>query len=167
MQQDYLEVHTPDGRRQVPIGDKPVTIGRHPENGIVITDPAASRRHCVVERTTSGFRVRDLNSSNGTRLNGLVVEQSRLLPGDIITIGGTRIVLVVPSYKSVKSSVKVPAEASANEDTIEDADVLDMGAIEELAGAEEISEDEIVDDDDDAEVLSEEDLVEATDDDEF
>src|SRR5690349_18913271 len=63
MQNDYLEVHTPDGRRQVPIGDKPVTIGRHPENGIVITDPAASRRHCVVERTTSGFRVRDLNSS--------------------------------------------------------------------------------------------------------
>src|SRR5205814_9103888 len=38
--------------------------------------------------------------------------------------------------------------------------------IEELAGAEEISEDEIVDDDD-AEVLSEEDLVEATDDDEY
>jgi general secretion pathway protein E len=167
MQQDYLEVHTPDGRRQVPIGDKPVTIGRHPENGIVITDPAASRRHCVVERTTSGFRVRDLNSSNGTRLNGLVIEQSRLLPGDIITIGGTRIVLVVPSYKSVKSTAKIPVEADANEDTIEDADVLDMGAIEDLAGAEEISEDEIVDEDDDAEVLSEDDLVEATDDDEF
>jgi general secretion pathway protein E len=161
MSKPYLEIHTPDGRRQVPVGDAPVTIGRHPENAVVISDPVSSRRHCVVEKTANGWRVRDLNSSNGTRLNGLVVEQSRLLPGDIVTIGGTRIVLVVPSAKPAKA-------ASPREDTIQDEaipledDGPDLAALEELGEPEEISEDDILDE---ADVLSEDDLVEVADDD--
>jgi type II secretory ATPase GspE/PulE/Tfp pilus assembly ATPase PilB-like protein len=161
----FLEIHTPDGRRQVPVGDEPVTIGRHPENAVVISDPVSSRRHCVVERTPNGWRVRDLNSSNGTRLNGLVIEQSRLLPGDIITIGGTRIVLVVPSAKPVKA-------ASAREDTMQDAEPIpfddgpDLAALERLGqeaeDAEEVSEADILDE---ADVITEDDLVEVQDDD--
>src|SRR3954468_12543555 len=155
MPTEYLEIHTPDGRRQVPVGDKPVTIGRHPENAVVITDPVASRRHCIVERNGAGWRVRDLNSSNGTRLNGLVIENSRLLPGDIITIGGTRIVLVAPSAKR--------ATPQADDGGGDDGDDMpDLSSIEELGDAEELSEDEIIDD---ADVLSEEDLVEVADDD--
>jgi general secretion pathway protein E len=154
--QTYLEVHTPDGRRKVPIGDKPVTIGRHPENTVVISDPASSRRHCIIEKNGSGWRVRDLNSSNGTRLNGLVIETSRLLPGDIVTIGGTRIVLVAPATHK---------NATPPEDVIEEAEIiedLDLAAVEDLADAEELSESEILEDD--ADVLSEDDLVEVTDD---
>jgi general secretion pathway protein E len=148
----YLEIHTPDGRRQVPVGDKPVTIGRHPENAVVITDPVASRRHCLVERTDKGWRVRDLNSSNGTRLNGLVVEQSRLLPGDIVSIGATRIVLVVPA-----------AKGAGNGDVggSLDDDGPDLAALEELGEPEELTEAEVLDD---ADVLSEDDLVEVPDD---
>jgi general secretion pathway protein E len=156
--QTYLEIHTPDGRRKVPVGAQPVTIGRHPENVVVISDPASSRRHCVIERNGPGWRVRDLNSSNGTRLNGLVIETSRLLPGDIVTIGGTRIVLVAPATHGSKN-------ATPPEEVIEDAEIiedLDLAAVEELGDAEELSEDEIIDDE--ADVLSEDDLVEVIED---
>lgn len=144
----FLEIHTPDGRRQVPVGDKPVTIGRHPENAVVIADPVASRRHCVVEKTAQGWRIRDLNSSNGTRLNGLVVEQSRLLPGDIVSIGATRIVLVVPTAKGGRPG---------RDDASLADDGPDLAAIEQLAEPEALGEADLLDE---ADVLTEEDLVE-------
>src|SRR3954464_11714156 len=147
----YLEIHTADGRRQVPVGDQPVTIGRHPENGVVITDPVASRRHCVVDKTAQGWRVRDLNSSNGTKLNGLVIEHSRLLPGDIISIGATRIVLVVPAAKGGPGG------------GLDDFDgPPDLSALEGLG--DEGSDADMLDE---ADVLSEDDLVEVEDDNPF
>jgi type II secretory ATPase GspE/PulE/Tfp pilus assembly ATPase PilB-like protein len=93
-----------------------------------------------------------LNSSNGTRLNGLVIEQSRLLPGDIVSIGATRIVLVVPAMKGAGRAG--PAV---------DDDGPDLAALEDLAGGvEELSEADMLDE---ADVLSEEDLVEVPDED--
>ena len=139
----YLEIHTPDGRRQFPIGDQPVTIGRHPENRLVISDPVSSRRHCVIEKVASGWRIRDLNSSNGTRVNGSVIEQSRLLPGDIVSIGATRIVLNVPA---------------PDQDVLSDEDALGGGAGEDdIPVVEEVADD--ADEVDEVEELSEDDLV--------
>src|SRR5688572_6957833 len=136
----YLEIQTPDGRRRLPVGDQPVTIGRHPENRLVISDPLSSRRHCVIEKASGAWRVRDLNSSNGTRVNGSVIEQSRLLPGDIVSIGATRIVLVVPA-----------------------ADAEDLGDGDAIEGEEDIPVVEEITEDDEAEMLSEDDLVIAED----
>ena len=133
----YIEVQTVEGKRQVPLGDEPVSIGRHPQNTVVITDPLSSRRHCVIERAKAGWQVRDLNSSNGTRINGSVISQSRLLPGDIIGIGATRIVLVAPGAS--------PRGADAGD-------------------AEEISEADLVPEDDAVVELSEADVVEEEDD---
>lgn len=143
----YLDIQTPDGRRQVSLGDKPVTIGRHPQNEVVISDPLSSRRHCIVERAGNGWRVRDLNSSNGTRLNGNVIEQSRLLPGDIIGIGATKIVLVSGAAQGVLPPVD-------DAETLDEADVIDEADV-----VEEIGEEAIVEEGD-ADVLSDEDVVE-------
>jgi general secretion pathway protein E len=134
----YLEIHTPDGRRQFPVGDQPVTIGRHPENRLVISDPVSSRRHCVIEKMPNGWRIRDLNSSNGTRINGTVIEQSRLLPGDIVSIGATKIVLVVPAPD---------AEVIDEQDAVEagDEDIPVVEEVEEEAeDVEDLSEDDLV-----------------------
>ena len=57
MPEPYLEIANADGRRQVPVTDKPVTVGRHSSNVVVVMDGQASRYHCVVERTPDGFRV--------------------------------------------------------------------------------------------------------------
>jgi type II secretory ATPase GspE/PulE/Tfp pilus assembly ATPase PilB-like protein len=95
METPFLEIHTPTGHSQVKL-EKPVTIGRHPSNAVVLTDTMSSRQHCVVEKEGDRFRVRDLNSSNGTRLNGQIIRTATLAHGDVITIGKTMIRLVIP-----------------------------------------------------------------------
>ncbi|MCC7145588.1 MAG: Flp pilus assembly complex ATPase component TadA [Phycisphaeraceae bacterium] len=86
-QRPYLSVKTPNGYRQIGLTDDPFTIGRGSSNGLVIDDPLASRFHCVVERTDSGYAVRDLQSRNGTKLNGEYISSAELKPGDAIQVG--------------------------------------------------------------------------------
>jgi Protein of unknown function (DUF3662)/FHA domain len=78
------------GRHQ--IGADPVVIGRLPDCDIVLNDPNVSRRHVEVLRVNDAFVVRDLGSTNGTKLNGVAVRESYLSTGDDITVGSTTIV---------------------------------------------------------------------------
>jgi len=72
----------------VPLAAGPVAIGRHPDNDIVVKDDLASRFHCVIEPAQGkGYRVRDLGSRNGTRVNDEPIDQAVLNPGDVINIG--------------------------------------------------------------------------------
>jgi hypothetical protein len=83
----------PDGSR-VPVGDRPVAIGRLPECDITLTDPNVSRRHAEVrpsEDGAGGHLVVDLGSTNGTKVNGIGVRSHRLQHGDEITVGATRL----------------------------------------------------------------------------
>ena len=89
MEQPFLSLHSEDGPQKVPVADKPVTIGRHPDNLLVITDTQASRFHAVIGRSKDGFVVKDLDSRNGTRLNGQPVKaattESLLIVGTAFT----------------------------------------------------------------------------------
>jgi Protein of unknown function (DUF3662)/FHA domain len=78
------------GRHQ--IGGDPVVIGRLPDCDIVLNDPNVSRRHVEVVRVNDAFVVRDLGSTNGTKLNGVPVRESYLSTGDSITVGSTTLV---------------------------------------------------------------------------
>ena len=73
------------------LGDQAFTIGRMPENDLVVSDPNVSRRHAEIRPVGSSFIVVDLGSTNGTRVNGAVVSQHTLRPGDSITIGSTTV----------------------------------------------------------------------------
>jgi general secretion pathway protein E len=76
----------------VMLGTKQVSIGRGPENTIPLLDEQASRRHAVIEQSSlpeGGFVVRDLGSRNGTKLNGIRVEQAPLRHEDVVKVGGT------------------------------------------------------------------------------
>jgi len=77
-----------DGTRVV-LGPEPITIGRLPESTIVINDPNASRRHAEIRRSGNDVVVVDLNSTNGTRVNGATVRERVLNDGDQIVIGTT------------------------------------------------------------------------------
>ena len=77
-----------DSPIEVVVTDKPVTIGRNPDNTIPIRDERASRYHCVIEPDPSGrLRLRDLGSRDGTRVNGVKVLDHYLAPGDSIRVG--------------------------------------------------------------------------------
>jgi len=88
---DFAELVLSDGRR-VTIGSEPVVIGRLPECTVVLGDPNVSRRHAEVRHTPDGVVVTDLGSTNGTRVNGVVVREQYLASGDEITVGSTTLV---------------------------------------------------------------------------
>ena len=77
-----------DGRRNVLSGSR-VVVGRSRECDVVIGDPNVSRRHAELRRGEDGWSVVDLGSTNGVKVNGRRVSDSRLRPGDRITIGVT------------------------------------------------------------------------------
>jgi len=64
-----------------------IVIGRAPENVVTIEDPAVSSHHCSVLRAGKKFTLKDMNSTNGTRLNNVTVKEYRLRPKDVITVG--------------------------------------------------------------------------------
>lgn len=76
--------------------DQPVTIGRGPENTLVLRDPAVSWKHAIVEHgkpDATGvrpIRVRDLGSKHGTEVNGAPIGREAFLSrGDQLGIGDT------------------------------------------------------------------------------
>ncbi|HET7204970.1 MAG TPA: sigma 54-interacting transcriptional regulator [Terriglobales bacterium] len=63
------------------------SIGRDASNLLAIPDPSVSRRHCVLARDQHRFSIRDLQSRNGTLINGKPIDRCDLSHGDQITIG--------------------------------------------------------------------------------
>ncbi len=68
------------------VGDR-VRIGRGPDNEVRLPDPSVSRDHAVIELAADGPVVCDLESTNGTRLNGEPVRRAPLGAGDAVGIG--------------------------------------------------------------------------------
>ena len=75
-----------DGSR-IAIGEDPVRIGRAPESEIPLTDSTVSRRHAEIVRDGDAWVIRDLGSSNGTKVNGAGVVEQILEDGDEIRVG--------------------------------------------------------------------------------
>ena len=74
-----------------------VTLGRSSSSTVTIDDSEASRSHAEVSIVDHELIVRDLNSTNGTKVNGRVIDApTTLTSGDVIIIGNTEI-SVVPS----------------------------------------------------------------------
>lgn len=79
-----------DAGRTFPVGGKSVQIlGRGASTDITIWDIRSSRAHCRIDRLPDGFRISDLNSSNGTTVNGKRITSHQLIEGDEIQIGST------------------------------------------------------------------------------
>ncbi len=68
-----------------------IMIGRDINNDIVIAEKAVSRSHCRIECLADGWQITDLESTNGTYLNGIAIRQSRLKDGDVIVVGSVRL----------------------------------------------------------------------------
>jgi hypothetical protein len=75
-----------DGR-SFAVGEHPLVIGRSPDVAVVVNDSNVSRRHAEVWRTSEGVAVRDLQSTNGTFVNGHRITAVSLSPRDEVTVG--------------------------------------------------------------------------------
>lgn len=67
-----------------------VSVGRNADQDVALADPSVSRSHAILETDERGVTVRDLNSTNGTFVNGERIEQSLLKAGDAVAFGKTR-----------------------------------------------------------------------------
>lgn len=86
--------HSAPGKppRNIPLAKDVVVIGRGQDCDLVLEDNNLSRRHCQIRRVPGQFRLEDLQSKNGTYVNGRRVEWMDLSPGDLITIGDQMLV---------------------------------------------------------------------------
>ncbi len=77
--------------RAYPLVKDQTTIGSAPDNDVAIDHKSVSRRHAVIVRRLGGFAVRDLDSTNGTRINGRRAPGTRRIrPGDELEFGSVR-----------------------------------------------------------------------------
>jgi pSer/pThr/pTyr-binding forkhead associated (FHA) protein len=81
------------------VGDV-ITIGRAPSNHIVIDHPAVSAQHALLLRVRDSYRLKDLNSTNGTQINGVLVTDAELKDGDEIRFGSVKAVFAEPFRKA-------------------------------------------------------------------
>jgi transcriptional regulator with GAF, ATPase, and Fis domain len=71
----------------IPLPDGESTLGRDPGNAIPVVDASVSRKHCLLRREGPRFQIKDLESRNGTLVNGLAVKEHWLRHGDEIATG--------------------------------------------------------------------------------
>ena len=101
--QAKLMISQPDGEhREVILPDTPVTLGKLPDNEIFIEDTAISRKHARIEKRGESHYIKDLNSLNGTLVNGQNIGQQEieLKDGDEIGLGRTKIVFHLKPAKA-------------------------------------------------------------------
>jgi transcriptional regulator with GAF, ATPase, and Fis domain len=82
-----------DSTFALPSGE--IHIGRDPSNLLSINDLSLSRRHCALSRNDEGYQIRDLDSRNGTSVNGVAVKEARLRHGDQISVGDSIFLLLL------------------------------------------------------------------------
>jgi len=78
-----------DAGKEFPLADYRTSLGRRDTCDIVLSDNSVSRRHAQIEKIGGRFWLTDLNSTNGTYVNGLPVDKIELTTGDVITVGNT------------------------------------------------------------------------------
>ena len=76
------------------LGDGDTSAGRLPANTIFLGDVSVSRNHALFTADSTGLRVKDLGSTNGTYINGEREEEKALVPGDKVIIGRFHLVVV-------------------------------------------------------------------------
>ena len=92
----------------IPLPDGEATIGRDPANAVAIVDPSVSRKHCLLRRNGDGrFQIRDLESRNGTLVNGVAIKEQWLRHGDEIATGDSLFLFLVDEDEKAASLSQV------------------------------------------------------------
>ena len=86
-----LAIREGEDRREIGLGPEPLAIGRDPQNDVVLDDRRVSRKHAEIRLRLGRFTLYDLQSTNGTYVNGRRVAEIVLSDGDRLSIGGVEL----------------------------------------------------------------------------
>jgi hypothetical protein len=89
------DLRTLDDTVVYPLAHVPVDVGRGRGNDIILDDARVSRHHAQIRRRRGAFVVFDLDSANGTFVNGRPVEEAILADGDRVSFGGVELVFMM------------------------------------------------------------------------
>ncbi len=81
----------PDKNKKMDLERKPIRMGKKEDNDFALTDNTVSRYHLLIEQKVDSFLLKDLDSTNGTFINDMRVKEAYLTPGDIISLGNTKV----------------------------------------------------------------------------
>jgi len=105
----------PEALKRILLEKESIVLGRSPGVDVTVVDRKASASHCRIEKTPSGFRILDLESQNGTWLNGKRVRRGVLKSGDVIGVGQTELRFEEPPGPSLDKAAN-PKVARAFEE---------------------------------------------------
>src|SRR4051794_37109837 len=97
----------PDKGAQVTVEGDEILVGGADGAHLRLSDPTVSRNHCVIRLTARGALLRDLGSTNGTRIDGIEVREGYVPPGATLELGDTRV-----RFETLDESVQVPLAES-------------------------------------------------------
>ena len=88
---------------EYPLTSEETLIGRNPTTDITLLDESISREHAIVawDAETGSYAIEDLQSTNGTRVNGKRVRSAMLADGDEIQVGHTRFRFFLATFGDV------------------------------------------------------------------
>jgi pSer/pThr/pTyr-binding forkhead associated (FHA) protein len=89
-----------------------MTVGRGAANEVILRDARASRVHARLEWGADGCTLVDLDSANGTRVNGDLVQQAAVQPGDVISIGDSSLRLEAGAAPAADEMQPIASEAA-------------------------------------------------------
>lgn len=97
--------------RTVYIEQTPFTIGRGEENDLQINSTSVSRVHAELSRTSGGYQLRDLGSTNGTTVNGRPLGETLLQDGDAVAVADIELTFSCSSLGRLQRMVTQPLAA--------------------------------------------------------
>jgi len=100
------------GGQPRPLEENEITIGRAADNRIVLDDPTISAYHAVILQQEGRFIVRDLNSSNGLKVNGTRVSEAPLASRDQVKFGAVECLFQAASEELPQTAQSPPVRDS-------------------------------------------------------
>lgn len=113
-----------DGGPPIELLKELTLIGRGEDCDLRIDHKSVSKRHCVLVKTDGLVLVRDLGSTNGTRVNSQRVRRGSLLPNDVVAVANFRYMIkfgdgpAIPANESLDVPVPLPDDDSDAEDAM-------------------------------------------------
>lgn len=129
-----------NGDPPIPITRDVTVVGRREFCDVQINHPGMSKRHCVLVRTSGLLVVRDLVTTNGTKVKGQRVRWAALLPGDRLNLGGYKMKVYlgadnVPSPSELRAARPDPGGPEPMHldaaDIVEDEDEVLLAEVED------------------------------------
>ena len=118
--------------RDLPV---PVTIGREEGNALRLNDERVSRYHAKIQAEDSDILLTDLDSTNGTRVNGASIQIRRLRPGDQVAIGRSMLLFGTMEEIAARRAGVVSASGGAGAQTVRADELAAAGRLAVAASA--------------------------------